>query len=690
MPRCCVIVVVVSSIPGPCQRGRLGRERYGTLGPRGPQVTPEDDPGNRLRFVFRCVAEAAQHGAAVAAWGRQVSRLLGDGGSAALVLRKGGLPLELGPQSLEVDWPVLEWIINCIVGRGPGGGLSGNRKVAGSILGFFPAECHLTLTAPDELAGMADTTVDRRFRYMEKAAQFGGLECHGQQWDVQACPKVTTPCMVADVCEESFTCDWTGKTTSTHTHRCISQDLRCNGESDCLDGSDEDNCEVVNYRTDKCSTLLPIPGAEGGARGYNILTGDFTLPVLDHNYFGGQCEYVYNGEWRKFTYEALCENLSYNDEFKNFRKPYNYHIYRFMARAEGSYEYYNDAASLLEARKTHNSYNYGVTVQVAYVEVGVKGSKESEFLTNVTKHKSEDLSFIRLQSKVQTAQFKMRSSGLMLDEQMHQALKDLPEQYDVAMYFMFLNTYGTHYVTEGTMGGTMEYILVVNKTAMASSNTNGKNVASCFGGSLGIKVPIGPVTVGGSIGGQHCGKEIDLKKISDSSSKEITDVITRVKGGAVDTSQHKLVISDTESYRKWGESLQYSPALIEYEIMPIYELVRLSTAAGYLVQQQVHLRTAWDEYQLQFGACRCAPCQHNGTPVLKGTSCSCICRQGYDGPACEKTERDDKRTDGQWSCWQAWTTCQAGRKTRTRACNNPSPDRGGANCLGSTSQSQRC
>ena len=71
---------------------------------------------------------------------------------------------------------------------------------------------------------------------------------------------------------------------------------------------------------------------------------------------------------------------------------------------------------------------------------------------------------------MQTAQFKLRSSGLMLDEDMHRSLKDLPEQYDVTTYLLFLNTYGTHYVTEGTLGGTMEYILVVNKTAMGHSS----------------------------------------------------------------------------------------------------------------------------------------------------------------------------------------------------------------------------
>lgn len=63
---------------------------------------------------------------------------------------------------------------------------------------------------------------------------------------------------------------------------------------------------------------------------YNVLTGDFVDRVLDPAYFGGKCEYVYNGEWRKFSYDSFCENLHYNDDEKNYRKPYNYHTYRFV------------------------------------------------------------------------------------------------------------------------------------------------------------------------------------------------------------------------------------------------------------------------------------------------------------------------------------------------------------------------
>lgn len=61
----------------------------------------------------------------------------------------------------------------------------------------------------------------------------------------------------------------------------------------------------------------------------------------------------------------------------------------------------------------------------------------------------------------------------MLHEDFYISLMDLPEQYDFGMYSRFFNAYGTHYVTQGTMGGTLEYVLVVNKTNLAKSSTPG-------------------------------------------------------------------------------------------------------------------------------------------------------------------------------------------------------------------------
>ncbi|XP_057684583.1 complement component C8 alpha chain isoform X3 [Corythoichthys intestinalis] len=337
-----------------------------------------------------------------------------------------------------------------------------------------------------------------RFRYLEKPSQFGGTLCFQPLWETLACPRITAQCLVPDYCGESFTCKETG--------RCISHSLRCNGEADCDDFSDEDGCEDINQRNDKCSTLLTIPGAERGTQGYNVLTGEFVNHVLDSKYFGGKCEYVYNGEWRKFTYDSFCENLHYNEVEKNYRKPYNYHAYSFVAEAtsEGTQEYYGDVVSLLNARKSTRSSNAGVSVGVYYVQVGLSGSEESEFLRNVSQHKKQDLGFIRLWSTVGTAYFKMRSNRLMLYEDFQLSLMELPEQYDFGIYSRFFDSFGTHYVTEGKMGGTLEYVVVVNKTSMTQSKLEWKQAGSCIGASLGLSAPVASygqadLTVGGHI-----------------------------------------------------------------------------------------------------------------------------------------------------------------------------------------------
>lgn len=64
------------------------------------------------------------------------------------------------------------------------------------------------------------------------------------------------------------------------------------------------------------------------------------------------------------------------------------------ATSEGTHEYYEDMASLLSARKTANSANFGVSVGVAYVEVGLSASVEAEFLKNVSQYKSQVMSFL--------------------------------------------------------------------------------------------------------------------------------------------------------------------------------------------------------------------------------------------------------------------------------------------------------
>lgn len=78
-----------------------------------------------------------------------------------------------------------------------------------------------------------------------------------------------------------------------------------------------------------------------------------------------------------------------NGQFELRYSDTKFNLIQAEATSEGSHEYYEDAVSLLRARSTTNSFNFGVTVGINKLEVGVSGSLETAFLNNITKHKSQ-------------------------------------------------------------------------------------------------------------------------------------------------------------------------------------------------------------------------------------------------------------------------------------------------------------
>ena len=62
--------------------------------------------------------------------------------------------------------------------------------------------------------------------------------------------------------------------------------------------------------------------------------------------------------------------------------------------------------------------------------------------------------------------------------------------------------------------------------------------------------------------------------------------------------------------------------------------------------------------------------------------------------ACLQLQALPPSVDGAWSRFTRWSACSAecgkGTQTRTRSCDNPAPLNGGAECLGSATQSRSC
>ncbi|NXI49816.1 CO8A protein, partial [Chloroceryle aenea] len=527
-----------------------------------------------------------------------------------------------------------------------------------------------------------------RYRRLVQPAVFAGQPCVGHLWDEQACRAVAT-CARAPSCGKDFQCKETG--------RCIKRHLVCNGEQDCRDGSDEDNCGDEDIES-PCEHLFPIPGSEKAAQGYNILTQEGRQYIYDPNFFGGHCEYVYNGEWRELKYDAACEHLYYGDDEKYFRKPYNFHIYQFLAHADSGFtsEFYDDSKDLLDALKSDKFTTGGFTIGIGPAKFGfqlnlgftLSGGKGS--LKNFTQYTAKEVAFIRGVTKVQTARFKMRRDNIVLDEDVLLSLQELPDTYDYGMYAKFINDYGTHFMTSGTMGGVFEYILVVNKEEMRRKDISAEEISGCFGLSFGLTVSKGPLNAEASVTFSKCAKKGLLRTDAKSSSSVVEDIIPRIRGGDTSYSGGLLNSWDGNMYRHWGRSLKYNPAVIDFELQPIHEILRRSNSLGNVETKRQNLKRALEDYLLEFNACRCGPCHNNGEPLLVGDTCFCQCRPGYRGPACQQTERKGGETNGGWSCWSQWGPCQSGRTQRSRQCNNPAPQRGGEPCKGRDLQSKAC
>ncbi|NXM69922.1 CO8A protein, partial [Serilophus lunatus] len=526
-----------------------------------------------------------------------------------------------------------------------------------------------------------------RYRRLVQPAGFAGRRCAGHLWDEQACRAETT-CIGPPSCGRDFQCEETG--------RCIKRHLVCNGEEDCRDGSDEKNCEDEDIES-PCEDLFTIPGSEKAVQGYNILTQEERQYVYDPKFSGGHCEYVYNGEWRELKYDAACERLYYGDDEMYFRKPYNFHIYQFLAHADSgfTFEFYDDSKDLLDALKSDKSRAAGFTIGIGpanahvMVNLGLTLSRGKGSLKNFTEYTAKDLAFIRAMTKVQTARFRMRRDNIILDEDVLLSLQELPDTYDYGMYSKFINDYGTHFMTSGTMGGVFEYILVINKEEMRRKAVRAEEISACVGLSLGLTGSENMLDLDASVSYSDCEKRGFLRTDRDSKSAVVEDIIPRIRGGDTSYSGGLLNSWDGNMYRHWGRSLKYNPAVIDFKLQPIHEILRRSNLGDMETKRQ-NLKRALDEFLSEFSACRCGPCQNNGEPILVGDTCSCQCRPGYRGPACEQTERRGGVTDGRWSCWSGWSPCQAGTSRRSRQCTNPAPQHGGQPCAGRHLQSRAC
>uniref|UniRef100_A0A665WPA0 Complement component 7b n=1 Tax=Echeneis naucrates TaxID=173247 RepID=A0A665WPA0_ECHNA len=461
-------------------------------------------------------------------------------------------------------------------------------------------------------------------------AQFGGVPCSGDATQTQ-------PCVPRKECPLETGCGGRFRCTSG---QCISNSLRCNGDQDCEDGLDERGCDQDNIQF-SCDLDKTPPNSDLTGRGYDVLQGKLKAGVINTLNFGGQCRKVFSGDHRVF-----------------YRLPQNILRYNFKVTVN------NDESD----ESYESTWSYVQHIQ----SNAIVGHDRRTFHKEITDSKAHRL--IVLKNRVELAQFQNSAPKyLILAESFWKDLSSLPFTYDYSAYRKLLQTYGTHYLSEGSLGGEYQALLELDNQAFASSSKNLRcenlkyqfdyHVHTCLKFSFYCHLSTG-----------HNRNRMPIKVNVFGGNPALKDNLSILDVDNPDANR--------ERYDNWASSVKDFPEVIDQKLSPLYELVKEVQCAGL---KKLHLKRATEEYLAEEHPCHCQPCQNNGQPLLTGSVCHCLCRPGTSGRACEKGAVIGEQPGvihGSWSCWTSWGACSGSQRSRTRRCNNPAPSRGGQYCTG--------
>ncbi|XP_056146818.1 complement component C6 [Lampris incognitus] len=532
-----------------------------------------------------------------------------------------------------------------------------------------PINCQLTEYGPwSDCSPCARQQLQTRS--VQRPSQFGGEACSVELTKSRPCYP-STECKLAPIdCRENFQCE---------NGRCVNATLTCNKQDDCGDNSDERNCNdfkivcPVNRRV--------APGADLAGNGFDALAEEPRGAVLDNMFMGDTCTIK----------RPKSSNLYY-------RQPHNFESFDIKVGVSDDFRVEPQPVQTetwsVKNDRSHTTTEQGPNTFLFLLFYGGSSSRNSvkSHTAAFEASKKKDSQFIRVHQVLPVSKFKVRDSGdLVLSGPFLQYLHALPLDYNYALYRDIFQRFGTHYYGSGTLGGHYDLLYQYSREELISSGETEEHVKGCLKDETTWTVIL--YTEHRSV--TRCKNNKMTEKYQGSYIQSAEKSLSMVRGGRAREAaalawERKGPPPDSTTYINWAKSVIDNPAVVDYELLPILNLVKGIPCAA---TKRRHLRKALMQYLEEFDSCKCAPCPNNARAVLSGTECKCICQTGTYGSNCEQRAPDytSDTVDGSWSCWSSWSSCgSAMRRHRTRQCDNPAPLKGGEPCQGPATQQEPC
>ncbi|XP_035514577.1 complement component C7 [Morone saxatilis] len=496
------------------------------------------------------------------------------------------------------------------------------------------------------------TKFQTRSRVMTVFAQFGGNPCDGTQSEKRPC-ETTRGCPLEDGCGDRFRC---------RSGKCVSQSLVCNGDQDCEeDGLDELSCSIQKYII--CTESAPPPNVELLGLGFDVTSGTSRGIVINTKSFGGQCHRTFSGVGNAF-----------------YRLPLSTIKYSFMVKVQ------NDFSDEMFQSTWHYAKDIVNRQTVTGTTTGFR---------NYDLHESDDRSQIYkvlvLNNDIEIAQFQSNSPQYIpISEEFWKALVKLPSVYNYAAYKKVLERFGTHYLSEGSLGGSLKIVAKIDQETEKHMFKEKYESRECERKKRWVLFfPITRVDCRNNEGGRPS-QTVERTIRNDRMTKVDVNGGDNQYTGVLQNMQPSEPDKNWEVYSNWADSVRSFPIVTKKKLRPLSDLVKEVQCAGV---KRLYLRRAIEQYLTENDRCHCRPCRNNGIVTVVGNVCKCICKPGTSGQACEhgsEVEGQQGVIHGSWACWSAWSSCFGGKRSRRRSCSNPTPQNGGQHCIGETTETSDC
>ncbi|KAJ8286675.1 hypothetical protein GJAV_G00041870 [Gymnothorax javanicus] len=201
--------------------------------------------------------------------------------------------------------------------------------------------------------------------------------------------------------------------------------------------------------------------------------------------------------------------------------------------------------------------------------VGGSHARAVKFATSV--FKIDKFSFTAHQFSCSHYRYRVLDSP-PLSLEFRRQLDSLPQEYNLNnryLYKRFINTYGTHYIQQVSLGGRLTRLNAI-RTCLASVNSHSATevkdcLATSFSVGLGFFDP--------SVATHQCRSLLNNYDSKMGSHLHYLKHITEVIGGNNWLGEVSLTKVDSAGFQSWLTSLKDAPQVVSYSLFPLHELI---------------------------------------------------------------------------------------------------------------------